>query len=503
MAAPDLTRSTRSDSGGPLGSTEPRIWTPPLRELTPETSYGFDLNDFALDVLGIDFYPYQKWLSIHAGELLVDGRPRFRRLLVMIARQNGKSLWAKVLILYWMFVEIHKKILATSTNRDYARVAWYETLDMIKDCEFTNRRLDVRATKFATGSETIVTTDGSQYKFAASNRRTGRSLTLNRVLLDELREHVTWDSWNAVTPTMKTVPDAQLVALSNAGGLEAIVLNDFRAEAMAGDNERLGLFEWSAPDDAEPDDVAGLLYANPLAGYLVDVDELLSDARAAIAAGGEKLVGFKIEQMCRAVPVLNPAVVGWKDCGTDEPADLAPHRARTALCVDIALDGSHATLVAAVELDKVVHLEVVAAWSGYGCGRVVAVELPALVRRVRPAVVGWYPQGPAAAVAAELAARKDRRSDWPPRGVKLDELTTETGGVCMSFAGMVGAHQVSHPHDPLMDAQAATVQRKRQGDQWVFARPASGGPIDAMYAAAGATWLVRRLPPPRPPLSVA
>ncbi|HEX4725683.1 MAG TPA: terminase, partial [Pseudonocardiaceae bacterium] len=367
----------------------------------------------------------------------------------------------------------------------------------------TNRRLDVRATKFATGSETIVTTDGSQYRFAASNRRTGRSLTLNRVLLDELREHVTWDAWNAVTPTMKTVLDAQLVALSNAGGVEAIVLNEFRAEAMAGDNERLGLFEWSAPDDAEPDDVDALLHANPLGGYLVDMEELLADARAAMAAGGEKLVGFKIEQMCRAVPVLNPAVVGWTDCGTDEPIDLAPYRTRTALCVDIALDGSHACLVAAVELDGVVHLEVVKAWAGYGCGRVVAVELPALVRRVRPAVLGWLPLGPAAAVAAELGAQKGRRSDWPPRGVKLEELTTETAGVCMSFAGMVAAGEVSQPNDPLLDAQAATVQRKQQRDQWVFGRSASSGPIDGMYAAAGATWLVRRLPPPRAPLAIA
>jgi hypothetical protein len=487
------------------GSTTPRLWTPPLRELTPDTSYGYDLNDFAFRVLGIDFYPYQKWLSIHAGELLADGRPRFRRLLVMIARQNGKSLWAKVLILYWLFIECQRKILATSTNRDYARVAWYETLDMIKECEHLAKRLDNRQTKFATGSEVITTTDRCIYKFAASNRRAGRSLTLDRALLDELREHLTWEAWNAVTPTMKTVPTAQLVALSNAGGVEAVVLNQLRAEALAGDNERIGLFEWSAPEDCEPDDVDGILQANPLAGYVLGMlDELIAEARAAKEAGGEKLAGYYIEQLCRAVPVLNPAVTGWIDCGTDEPADLAEHRARTALVVDVALDGSHAALLAAVLLDGVVHLEVVQAWTGHGCSRAVVAELPDLVRRVRPAAVGWYPGGPGAAVTGELAAKKGpRRQAWPPRGVKLEELSADTPAICMSFSDMADAGEIEHPKDPMLDAQMATVQWQKRGDRRVFGRSVSGGPIDAPYAAAGAAWLVRRLPPPRPKLSVA
>lgn len=453
-------------------------------------------------MLGIDFYPYQKWLSIHAGELLPDGRPRFRRLLVMIARQNGKSLWAKVLILYWMFVECQRTILATSTNRDYARVAWYETLDMIKDCEWTNNRLDVRKTTYATGSECITTIDRSQYKFAASNRRAGRSLTLNRALLDELREHQDFSAFNAITPTMKTIADAQLIALSNAGGVEAVVLNQFRAEALAGDNPRLGIFEWSGDEDAEPDDVDALCQANPLVGYLVELDELLAEARAAKEAGGERLAGFYIEQLCRAVPVLNPAVSGWAECGTDEPIDLAPHRKRTVLCYDVSLDGSHATAVVGTLLDGTVHLEVVAAWSGYGCSRAVAVELPELVERVRPALVGRFPNGPAATVGAELAARRGPRRGWPPRGVKLDEITNDVPGVCMSFSELVTAGQVQHPHDPLLDAQMATAQKQRRADLWVFGRSASGGPIDAVYAAAGAAWLARKLPRPPAPLAI-
>jgi hypothetical protein len=486
------------------GCTLPRLWTRPLRELTPDTSYGFDAIEFADRVLHINLDPWQRWLLIHLGEMLLDGRPRFRRVLIMIARQNGKSTVAKVLILYWLFIEKQTMILATSTNREYAREAWYDTLNMIKDCEWTAKRLDHKRTQFSTGSEVMTTTAGAHYRFAASNRRTARSLTLNRLVFDELREQMTWDTWNAAVPTMKAVPTAQLVALSNAGDVNAIVLNDMRKDALSGVNQRWGLFEWSSDEDAEPDDIDALLQANPGVGYRVDLEELIADARAAMESGGEKLAGYLTEQHCRAVPILNPALPGWDACGSDEPIDLAGHREKVVMCVDVALDGSHATLVAAALLEGVVHLEVVAAWAGFGCSRAVAAELPEHVRRVRPAAVGWFHNGPAAAVAAELAARKGpRRGDWPPRGVKVEELGGEAAGACLSLRDLVAAGELGHPKDPLLDAQVATTVWQKRGDTSVFGRSASGGPIDATYAAAGAAWLCRRLPPPRPPLSIA
>ena len=75
-----------------LGSITPRLWTRPLRELTPQTSYGYAVIYFAAVVLGRPLDPWQQWLVIHLGELLPDGLPRFRKVLVVVARQNGKTL---------------------------------------------------------------------------------------------------------------------------------------------------------------------------------------------------------------------------------------------------------------------------------------------------------------------------------------------------------------------------------------------------------------------------
>src|ERR1700748_2033274 len=102
-----------------LGRTQPRLWTPPLRELTPDTSYGFDVIDFA-QAIGWPLDEWEQEAVIRGGELLPDGRPRFRFVLIIVARQNGKTLLCRVLVLYWMFIERHELILGTSTGRDTA-----------------------------------------------------------------------------------------------------------------------------------------------------------------------------------------------------------------------------------------------------------------------------------------------------------------------------------------------------------------------------------------------
>jgi hypothetical protein len=48
--------------------------------------------DFAEEILGFELIPWQRWLLIHAMELRGDGRFRFRTILILVARQNGKAL---------------------------------------------------------------------------------------------------------------------------------------------------------------------------------------------------------------------------------------------------------------------------------------------------------------------------------------------------------------------------------------------------------------------------
>lgn len=500
-----LPASTNSASAV-RGRVEPRLWTPPLRDLSdPDATYGYDLIDFA-ETIGWPLDPWQKWLAIHIGELLEDGTPRFRQALVLVARQNGKSVFCRILTLYWMFVETVALVFGINSSRDTAKKSWKEVIKMAEETPLLAEELPAVHIVKQISEEDFWNDHGSHYMFGAANSRAGRSLTVNRAIIDELRQHKNRDAWDALIPTMNAVADAQAVIITNEGDESAIVLHELGEAAVAyletgvGD-PRLGIFSWSSPPGSDPTDLDALAYANPDLGNRTQVDALLGQAIQAKRAGGETLARFRIEMMCQRVAQLDPAVDPdlWRAAGTDTPLDLAEHRRSLALCFDVSLDGTHATLMAAAVVDGLVHVEVVKRWQGFGCTKALRADLPDLVRKLRPRVLGWFPGGPGAAVAAALA---ERRGQWPPRRVAVEELRAEVPAICMGLADAVQADEVRHPKDAMLDQHVGQTQKLRRGDQWVFVRRGSA-PIDGTYAVAGAVHLARTLPPPPPPLTVA
>ncbi len=499
------------------GSTTPRLSTPPLVAgppgpcgcgcaLTPETSYGFDVVDFARDTLSHPLDPWQRHAAIHGGELLPDGRPRFRIVIILVARQNGKTELLVVLTLYWQFVEALPMTLGTSTKLDYAKESWRKSVRLVERI----RALDtLRASQWkreANGEQESWTSEDARYKIAASNAEGGRSLTVDRLILDELRQHHDYSAWDASEPAASPA-HAQIWALSNAGDDRSVVLNDLRDDALeyirTGEGDRrLGLMEWSAPRDADPEDVLALASANPNLGRRgQDAETLLATARRVVERGGAALTGFKTEKMCIRVRHLDPAVdaMAWRRCL--DPGDLSEVRARVALCLDLSPDGMHATLTAAAVLpDGRVRVEPVRAWSGPLTTKQLRRDLPGELTRIKPMAFGWFPSGPAAALTADLR----KREGWPPRGVTVEGIKGDTAAVCMGLADLAAGGGLAHSGDPLQDAQVAAAERLRVGSTWVFSRR-GGGHCDAVYAMAGAAHLARTLPAPpgRPRLIVS
>jgi phage terminase large subunit-like protein len=271
--------------------------------LTPATSLGFSAVDFAQEVLGIRPLPWQRWLLIHAHELRPDGRFRFRTLVVLVARQNGKTSIVEVKNLWKMFVLGVPLVIGTAQNLDISEESWDKAVEIIEGTP--ELAAEVAHIDRTNGKKAIRTTGGSRWKIAAASRRGGRGLSGDDVNLDELREHQTWDAWGAVSKTTMARRNAQVWAFSNAGDDKSIVLNELQKQARAAAENpeldpTLGLFEWSAPDDVkctcgkpdamhEPDcrllDRAAWAAANPSLGYTV-TEEALSrfSARNACAS---------------------------------------------------------------------------------------------------------------------------------------------------------------------------------------------------------------------------
>lgn len=542
MAHPLTTPLLGVVPSGLLGCTRPRLLTPPLVvgdvgpcpcgecALTPETSYGFDFIGFCADV-GNPLDPWQQLAAVHLGELLPDGRPRFRFVLLLVARQNGKTELVELLIMYWLYIGQVELVLGTSSKLDYARESWDEVRRRIMRRRFLRDELAPNGIRKANGEQTItiLVPDPNadpddadapgrecRYKIAAATEDAGRSLTVHRLVLDELRKHNDFTCHDAAVPTTNAVPDAQILACSNQGDDTAVVLHELRGQALTfietgvGDY-RLGLLEWSSPDGSDPTDPYALAQANPNVGRYRDRnhwDDLMGPALRAKAAGGKQLAGFRIEYMCMRVPRLNPAVdEGHWRANTYQGAPLGvdPLRGRVVLCFDVSPDERHAVLyAAAMDDDGIVWGDVVAAWASPADLRA---DLPGHVRRIRPLAVGWFPGGPAAAVAAAMSERRrgqSARTAWPPPGVSFVEITGDVPAACMGLAELVAADQFKHGNDPLTNDHVIGAEKLQVGDRWRFVRGTQEQPAhcSGAYAVAGAAYLARTTPP-RPRLQVA
>lgn len=482
-----------------LGRTEPRIWTRPLRELTPETSYGFAVIDFARIVLGTPLDPWQEFAVIHGGELHPNGKPVKRKLLIVVARQNGKTFLLDVLTKFWLAVEQWPGILTISNSRGNAKKAWMKVIKGFRNNEFLKPLYDYH--RVAAGEEIMETTAGSEYYFAAPTANAaGRGGHNDRIILDELRQIYDEGVWTAAYGTMYARPYGQIVCITNQGDDKATILDRIRNDAIGrlktgkGDPQ-IGILEWSAPDDSDPLDPDALAYANPNLGRRNDINDLLGEAEGAVKAGGNALDLFKTEIMCMRIRSFDGAINpdAWKDGFVE--GDLRHPDLQRVAAIDVSGDRRHVTLMGGARLeDGRIRVEAIADWNGSDAIADMRRDLPGILKG-RFRAFGWIPNGPTAAIGSDM---KRRPGVWPPSGTVLQEIASaETADICMALAEQVDAGQVVHssPEDDMLTSQITGVVKKRSGSKWFFQRPEdSAGYADAAYATAVVVHLVRNLP---------
>lgn len=460
------------------GSTEARLFTPPLRELTPETSWGFECIDFIENVLGWSLLPYQKWLYIHALEKTLDGKGfRFQTLVILISRQNGKTQWLKGLGLWRLYVDGAKQVLISAQNLEFAETTLSEAVEEVKN----NRLLKAEFEKFSqtNGKYKLVLDGGREWRAAVSTRKGGRSLSVDLALLDELREHQNWLAWNAIVPTTTARPRSLVVAASNAGDATSVVLRSLRDGCInriitgATADTRTGLFEWSAPDDADPLDPAHWGMANPAMGYLFEPETLSGRAEAMF----DNMAGFKTEHLCQWVDALEAGIIPAEDwIATTDPDSRRAEGSTVWASVDINFARTKGYVaIAAKRDDDKVHIEVVAAERGTEW------------------VVPWFEERRDRFAGVVIQARGAPASVLiePLREAGIEVL--ELGGSDLTKAygysfDLITERKLLHRPSPVLDAAAESAKARIIGDSWVIDRKNS--PIDAspLVACFQAVW---------------
>lgn len=455
-----------------VGSETPRLWTRPLRELTPETSLGFKCAAFAEEVLGVHLDAWQKWFLLHALEVNPDGTFRFRTILLLIARQNGKTSIVRILTLWLLWTGRVKLAVGTAQDLDIARRNWREACAQARTSEIADD-LDGKP-RMANGQESLLFKNGAEYIIKATTADAARGIPgVGLLLADELRTHRDYEAWAAMSKTAMAVPNALIIAMSNAGDDNSVVLNDLREKAQTGADDTLGLFEWSAEPGCALDDPAAWAQANPSLGH-----GRLTERAIRSSMLTDPAAIFRTEVLCTRVEQLRGAVdkLAWQGCA-DPAGNMDDLRDRLFACVELAEGayGEHATLcVAAINDAGRAVVEVVEAWTSYAA---MEASLTDWLEKVDPAAKFFFPTGPAAAKAGALRALGFQDI----KGAAVQEA-------CMGLAADVRAGQIQHRDDPLLTAHAVGAERLPSGDGWRFTR---GGNVDAAYAAAGAVWAAR------------
>ena len=355
-----------------MGVTEPRLYTPPKRELTPDTSLGYAAIEYARTVLRKNLYPWQEWALIHAleitGRLGEDWRFRFRTVLFLISRQNGKTVLSEVIASFFLNVLCVDSIFGTSLSLDKAEEVWEAVINDQENCPELSTDID-RVSR-TNGNKRLILTGLRQYKVGAPTRRAGRGDSNDLVMLDEIREQRDWETWAAAAASTNAKPNGLIVCFSNAGDPDSVVLRQLRSQAISAitgdktadygggvDTNTLGLFEWSAPDGAKTDDIEALAQANPALGYGYLTERALLSNRSTFPESK-----FRSECMCQQVETLlpQPFPEGAWNAALDNSSQIAPE-SELYFGIDLSQNRRWTCIaVAGLREDGNMHIEVVA-----------------------------------------------------------------------------------------------------------------------------------------------
>lgn len=424
------------------------------------------------------------------GEIDLDtGLPAYREIVVTVPRQSGKT----TLFLSW---QIHRctsrrwrqpqRSAFTAQSGKDARDKWLDELVPMIRSSRLNRLVDRVNT--ANGNEHVRWKTGALIRLLSTSTSSGHSKTLHQAVLDEIWHDTDDRREQGLRPAMITIPGAQLLVCSTAGTDASVVLNRKVARgrrAAAEDTGRgIAYFEWSAPDDWDPDDEDS---------YFEFMPALCPDPPCRCGDGqwrhtvtletirGERDSDMPVEEFTRAygnrptqsADMIVPLDV-WRRVCDPKASPGRPDR----FGLDVAEDRSGAAIVAATDGGAVELIE------------------------HRPGL-GWVAERCNELTAAH--GGKVALDFGGPAGVladSIDDCERLSGGdvirACGAMYDAIAEGRVrfrAKPEagDPFTDAVMGAV-RKTVGDNWVWSRKASTADVTPLMAATLA-WRPIESPP--------
>ncbi len=219
--------------------------------------------------------PWQQMVADVAGEYdAATGLPIYREVIVTVPRQSGKTTLQLGLTLdrSLMWGRPCRVAYTAQTGLDARQ-------KMVNDWMPMLGRSPYKATisrELRGAAETAIEfRTGSRVEVMANSEESGHGRTLDLGLIDEAFADEDDRREQAIVPAMTTIADAQMFIFSTMGTGRSTFLNrkvaTGRALVEAGITQGIAYFEWSAPDDADPDDEAVWWACMPALGHTTTV----------------------------------------------------------------------------------------------------------------------------------------------------------------------------------------------------------------------------------------
>ena len=314
------------------GATKPRLQSIPIKGSTK-------LDDVKqlCEIIGMPLLPWQEYVL--KDMLTVDKKGNWIRKtnLLLIARQNGKTHLARMLILAHLIKWDSRNVLIMSSNRSMALDTFRQVAQVLE----TNDHLKgfVKQIRYANGTESIEMLDGRRLDVVAATRDGSRGRTADFLFIDELRE-INEEGFRAAVPTTRARPNSQTLLTSNAGDAFSVVLNGMRERALENPPKTFGYYEYSAPQYCKITDRQGWAQANPALGYTI-TESALEEAVAT-----SPIENTRTELLCQWIDSLSSP---WPHGVLEETSDSSltiPAGGYTVFAFDVSPSRRNASLVA-------------------------------------------------------------------------------------------------------------------------------------------------------------
>lgn len=449
------------------GNSIPRLHT----KLNDLPSKGGDIVDFAAQVKK-PLLPWQEFVAIHAHKLNEKNRWANPLVGLVVARQNGKSTFMAMRILTGLFVWDEPVQIASAHRLGTAVEVFRKIVDIVEANDFLISK--VKKIGWTHGQEEIQLMNGCRYVIRAANNAARGIAAPESIHMDETREYRDEEGFASMRYTTMASKNPQIWAYSNAGSATSVVLNKLRERALgaiAGADDNIGWFEWSAKPGAAIDDPEAWCQANPSLGYTIDVDNIkatLNDPPAIV----------RTEVLCQWVETMNAAIPSqeWVDCGGHD-IDLDPEKI-TWLGIDVSPDRRSAALVAAQKTgDDTFIVKLLETWFNTVSldDKKIANEIAPWVRRY-PVETVLYSKRTAANIAAKLS----------PAGIPVTDLDGVVyHQACDELLSAVTSKRLQHSNQEELTKQVLSAAKLQVGDgAWIIGRRASNTTVTAAVATA-------------------